>query len=358
MLRSATKILSIVVMLAMVLGAFAVVMPALSAPVAPAAQEGTVISNPEPMYAGEQYRNQNLNYGDLAAGLDGVGGSSAAPGNYYSNGSIARYYVGSYGAWAYNATNPSGYMLFKKMAETKHCEVWVATDLMYPTGDARNDNPNYTSVNSSKANYMAMHFETVIYPNETAFFGPPPQIDGENSWFKAQGRPYFGTNVSGRLMIMVFNIVDESFFDSSYPSYIAGYYAPDMDSLYDRNIIHVDSFDWQNRTTGNPPYPATARPWVYESTVAHEYQHLLHDLYNPAETSFVNEGMSMYAEVLCGYGLDMSYVNRFFYTPDNSLIDWGDQGQINILADYGAAALFTTWLADHFGGSMIQAMMH
>jgi hypothetical protein len=200
---------------------------------------------------------------------------------------------------------------------------------------------------------MAKHFETVVYPNMTAFYGAPPQIDGENSWFKAQGRPYFGTNVTGRVMIMAFNIVDESFWDSSYPSYIVGYFSPDMDGLYDRNIIHMDIWDWQNRTTGS-----SARPWVYESTLAHEYQHLLNNFFNPDQISFVNEGCSMYAEVVCGYGIDMSYVNRFFYTPDNSLVDWGDQGQINILADYGAAALFTAWLADHFGPEMVQAMVH
>jgi len=359
MLRSTAKILSIAIVLAMVLGAFAVVAPALSAPSAPAATDVATIANPEPMYAGEEYRNQNLDYDAMAADLDAVGGDAlAAPGNIYANGSVARYYVGSNGKWAYNATGATGYMHFMKMAETKHCELWVGTDLTFPTGDSRNDNPNYTSVNSSQAKYMAYHFETVIYPNMTEFFGAPPQIDGENSWFKAQGRPYFGTNVTGRVMIMAFNIVDESFWDANYPSYVVGYFGPDMDALYDRNIIHMDTFDWQNRTTADPPYPATARPWVYESTIAHEYQHLLNDFFNPDQISFVNEGCSMYAEVICGYGIDMGYVDRFFYTPDNSLVDWGDQGQINILADYGAAALFTTWLADHFGAEMIQALVH
>jgi hypothetical protein len=36
---------------------------------------------------------------------------------------------------------------------------------------------------------------------------------------------------------------------------------------------------------------------------------------------------------------------------------WGDQGNINILADYGAAAMFTVYLNDHFGGaSFISAL--
>jgi hypothetical protein len=200
---------------------------------------------------------------------------------------------------------------------------------------------------------MADEYENSIYPNMTSFFGAPPAIDGENSIPNSMDRPYFGTNVTGRLMIMVFNIVDDSFFDFNYPSYIVGYFDRSNDQYYDRNIINIDCWDWENRTTGT-----SARPWVYESTLAHEYQHLLNAFFNPSQISFVNEGCSMYAEILCGFGLDLSYVQQFFYTPDNSLTEWGDQGGINILADYGAAALFTTWLADHFGPEMVQAMVH
>jgi hypothetical protein len=166
-------------------------------------------------------------------------------------------------------------------------------------------------------------------------------------------RPYFGTNVSGRIMLMVFNIVDDSYFDSTYPSYIAGYFSPSMDTTYDRNIIHADCWDWENRTTGT-----SARPWVYESTVTHEYQHLLNNFFNPEQISFVNEGCSMYSEILCGYGMDSTYIDHFFYTPDLSLTDWDQQGGINGLAPYGAAGMFATYLADHFGPEMIQAMVH
>jgi hypothetical protein len=65
----------------------------------------------------------------------------------------------------------------------------------------------------------------------------------------------------------------------------------------------------------------------------------------------MNEGCSMYAELLCGYGIDPTYINSYFYTPDNSLTVWGDQGDINILADYGAAALWVAYLSDHYGGA-------
>lgn len=353
MLRNAAKILSIAIVLAMVLGAFAVVTPALSAP-APTAKVDAKFADVEPMYASEEYRYQDLNLAAMSQDLSAVNADAlAAPGNIYNNGSVARFYVGTYGKWAYNATNPTGYMLFEKRAETQHCELWTAQDLSFLPGDPRNAFTSRVTINGSQAKYMADHFETVIYPKMTDFFGEPPQIDGEDSWFKAQGRPYFGTNVTGRVMIMVFNIVDESFFDFNYPSYIVGFFSSSIGGLYDRNIIHIDCWDWENRTTGT-----SARPWVYESTIAHEYQHLLHDYFNPAQISFVNEGCSMYAEILCGYGLDVGYMDYFFWTPDNSLVDWGDQGGYNILADYGGAALYMTWLADHFGGELVQSIVH
>jgi hypothetical protein len=115
---------------------------------------------------------------------------------------------------------------------------------------------------------------------------------------------------------------------------------------YDRNVIHLDSYDWSNRLGPDVP-----RPFVYESTVAHEYQHLLHDDLDADEVSFINEGCSMYAEMLCGYGEPWDYIAQFLYTPDNSLTEWGDQGDINIIADYGAAAMFMIYMSDHYGGA-------
>lgn len=355
MLRSAAKILSIAIVLAMMLGAFAVVMPALSAPAASAATGEVNIADPVRMDGGTEFRDQKV---DLEAAINGLmavnGAALAKPGNIYENGSIAWYFVGSRGKWAWNETDATPYMLFEKRAESQNCELWTATDLTFPEGDARNIDPGRITITNAQAQYMVDHYQNVIYPNMTDFFGLPPQIDGSNNQLTPYGSPYFGTNVSGRVMIMVFNVVDDSFWNSAYPSYVAGFYNGARDKLYDRNIIHVDCWDWNNRTTG-----VSARPWVYESTVAHEYQHLLNDYFNPEQASFVNEGCSMYAEILCGYGMDINtYVDRFFYTPDLSLTDWAQQGGINGLAPYGASGLFAAYLADHFGPEMIQAMVH
>ena len=145
-----------------------------------------------------------------------------------------------------------------------------------------------------------------------------------------------------------------------YPYYVAGFFDPayDFHDPHDRNIIHVDCWRWDQSVSSlgtqwiaGHPELNVSRPYVYDGTLAHEFQHLIHNDWNPSDEAFMNEGCSMYAEYLCGFGIDPSYINSYFYTPSNSLTDWGDQGDINILADYGESALWAIYLSDHFGGT-------
>ncbi|MEI6796283.1 MAG: hypothetical protein WCK39_05405 [Methanomassiliicoccales archaeon] len=57
--------------------------------------------------------------------------------------------------------------------------------------------------------------------------------------------------------------------------------------------------------------------------------------------------------MMCGYGVPKSDLAHYLCSPSNSLTVWGDQGDINIAADYGAAALFMIYMADHFGGAAL-----
>ena len=71
----------------------------------------------------------------------------------------------------------------------------------------------------------------------------------------------------------------------------------------------IDAFDWAHRTGVNPPDEPTgdlctsrpARPNLYEGTFAHEWQHLLHYYTDPFETTWINEGLSDFAQTLTGY---------------------------------------------------------
>ncbi len=220
-------------------------------------------------------------------------------------------------------------------------ELWVQVDMAYPDG---RDVPVITD---EQVNYMLEEFENDIAPICNDYFGVPDFHDGSNSQLVIDGVVPEGTyeDESGRTVILVSNIRDTAYYVRSYPYYIVGFYWSYFERQFDRNIISIDSADWENRVGDD-----AARPNLYEATVAHEYQHLIHDDYNPEDDTFMNEGCSMYAEPLCGYPIDWGSINSFLATPDNSLTVWGDQGNINILADYGQGLLWSKYLSDHYGG--------
>jgi hypothetical protein len=153
----------------------------------------------------------------------------------------------------------------------------------------------------------------------------------------------------------------------------------------------IDAYDWLHRTGATPPDNSTdqayidcaqsqgssrpygaARPHQYEGTFAHEYQHLLEYYQDPAEASWVNEGLSDWAQTLVGYvnpavapdqpGADnhLACIQGFdppaFGGAENSLTSWGDQGGPEILCDYGAAYSFMEYLASHYGESFMTAL--
>lgn len=226
-------------------------------------------------------------------------------------------------------------------------EIWVAHNLSYPVGDPR-PTPVITS---SQVSYLLAEFENNIYPTLTSYFAEPDFLDGSFSlleWWGYEPEGYY-YNEDGRIVILISNIMDENYYDPTYPIYIAGFYSPTFEIYFDRNIISIDAYDWANRVG-----PSAARPYLYESIFAHEFQHLIHDDWQPADDLFMNEGCSEFTRLICGYGPDYGRYNHFFATPDNSLTEWGDQGDINILADYGAVALWTIYLEDHYPGILRQ----
>lgn len=95
-------------------------------------------------------------------------------------------------------------------------------------------------------------------------------------------------------------------------------------------------------------------PLVLE-VLAHEYQHLIHWNYDRGEELWVNEGLSVVAPTLAGFGVTLqsafgNAVLAFGLDYDNSLTQWGDRGQDAIMSDYGAAGLFFLYLGEKYGG--------
>ncbi|WP_075062765.1 choice-of-anchor J domain-containing protein [Ornatilinea apprima] len=249
-------------------------------------------------------------------------------------------YQGRYVVTAYNL-----------VADGAGAQIWVQANLAWPAGDPR-PTPVITC---EQVSYMLGEFEGNILPTETDFFGPPMPLDGSYAYLPSLlGLPddyYY--DEAGRTIIMVSNVRDDQYYDPTYPYYIAGFYSPSYEVYFDRNIITIDSLDWANRTG-----PDGTRPYLYEGTVAHEYQHLLHDDYDSDEDTFVNEGMSELAEFLTGYGHPDSHVEEAAEKPENSLVVWEDQGDLEILSDYGHAYLFQYYLMEKFGQGFIQAQFH
>lgn len=250
--------------------------------------------------------------------------------------------------------------LFTLYAQSDDGEVWVQNNRDWLPGDPRSNDLQEVTV--AQAEYLLNEFQNNIYAKDTAFYGVPGYQDGSNNIFggpaycTASGLPAEWCDWSdsnGRTAILVSNVEDDNFYDPTYPNYIAGFYSSQLDGYFDRNIMTIDSYDWLNRVG-----PDGNRPFLYESTFAHEYQHLIHADYVPSDETFINEGFSMYAEYVCGYGVDYGYVNAYFAQPHNSLTEWSDLGGVNILGDYGEAMLFIHYVEGQYPGFQTKFMQN
>jgi hypothetical protein len=289
--------------------------------------------------------------------------------------------------------------LFKLRSITPHAEIWVSNVLDFKAGDCRNDGDRNV-ITDAQVNYLADQFENNIYPKESVEFSVPPNRDGTNARRGEPGTPFSLTGGDNyyagdgdKIVILVDNIRDDNYNDlnnSQGLSYIAGFFSQTVNTNLDRNVMSIDSYDWTHRTGPNPPNEPvpgdfcnskTARPFLYEGVFAHEYQHLLESYESPGESTWVNEGLSDFAIALTGYvnpktpitqtGFD-SHIQCFLgwlgvaspanpnprptSGPENSLTGWSDQGDGEILCDYGAVFTFMLWLSDHYGSSFMSAL--
>jgi hypothetical protein len=238
---------------------------------------------------------------------------------------------------------------FHLVANGTDAQIWVQADLSWPTSDPR-DIPLITQ---EQVDYLLDEFQTNMHPIETSYFGPPDLHDGSFSLLEAWGHvpPGYYNDTAGRQLVLVSNIRDDNYYDPDYRLYIAGFYSSSLEAYFDRNTMSIDAYDWANRVG-----PDVERPNLYEGIFAHEYQHLLHDDYDPAEENWINEGLSDWAEWLCGYGIPDSHVEDLAAMPENSLVAWGDQGDLEILADYGIAYMYQEYMFEQYGPPFIQGV--
>lgn len=146
-------------------------------------------------------------------------------------------------------------------------------------------------------------------------FGLPPDVDN-----------------NGKVFILLYDIRDGYDPDTS-QAFVSGYFDPvDQQSgpgnLAD--IIYMDTFP--GRMTGRFAFSML-------STLAHEYQHLIHYARDRDEDSWVNEGLSELSPVLMG--LPHREFTRYLVDTNNDLASWN-----NTLEDYARTSLFFlyTWV--------------
>ncbi|MTI66949.1 MAG: peptidase M6 [Firmicutes bacterium] len=229
----------------------------------------------------------------------------------------------------------------------ENVEIWVANDLTFP-----DDRPTPV-ITDEQVNKLKNEFDNNIYEKDTEFFGKPEALTGENATLpgilKLPEDYYVAEDGKDRVIMLVDNVRDEAYYDPSYPFFIAGFYSPTYEGYMDRNIITIDTNNWEERLET-----------TFFGTTAHEFQHLIHDDNDSMEETWINEGMSDFAEYLCGYGHPMGHVNFFLDHPENSLVQWDDHYSAETgpetLADYGQAYLMQLYLNDKYGQDFIQTL--
>lgn len=294
---------------------------------------------------------------------------------------------------------------FRLRYQSKHLELWVAADkddvsrgLWYPEGDCRNDYPDRIKVTNKQLKYFSKQFENNIYPVETAAFSKPPKRGGKHQamrdYFPELGikkNAYQDRGAGRRIVTLVDNVRDDQFYDtddSQDLGRIGGFFSSTLNEVFDRNVMSIDSWNWKYGLGANPPSnpvpgdvcaSVVGQPFGYEGTFGHEYQHLLEYYEDPAEYSWINEGLSVYSEALLGYSFPAAPMTDVRWDafmqclygnfdepgefnpnpkdaggPENSLTLWGDQDVQNsdeIFCDYGAGGSFIQMLVSQFGAS-------
>jgi hypothetical protein len=310
---------------------------------------------------------------------------------------------------------------YRLAAVGEHIEVWVAVggDASYDDAsgtytlpfatpdDCRNtieyDGQTRVEVTPEQINQLVADFDLNIYPLETGALATPPDRDGSGAQYNLYNQfvfggaftdrdaGYFTTGEDGgqRTVALIDNVRDDNYYtppNVDQLSYIAGFFSSFYNAAFDRNVMTIDAYDWLHRTGANPPDDAStdpcegaaARPFLYEGTFAHEWQHLLQS-YVGGESTWVNEGLSDWVQTLTGYVDPSQQIDEPEYDshiqcftgflaefsqynqtpretsgPENSLTWWQDQGPGEILCDYGAAYTFMEYVYGQFGQSALQ----
>lgn len=84
-----------------------------------------------------------------------------------------------------------------------------------------------------------------------------------------------------------------------------------------------------------------------ETTLAHEFQHMIRANLQINEDTWINEGFSQFTEFYLGYGSPFGAILSYLSTPETQLNSWNEDG--SRIANYGMSVLFITYFYERFG---------
>jgi hypothetical protein len=173
---------------------------------------------------------------------------------------------------------------------------------------------------------LVTEFENKIIPTNRKFFGEEwnPGVDNDPHMYVLYTRGV------GRMLYGYFSAPDE------FPPVISQYA-----NGHEMFVLSADNLGLADEETA--------------STIAHEYQHMIHWYRDRNEESWVTEGFSQLAEVLNGY-TPPGHEYTFASEPDTQLTDWSSDNDENS-AHYGASFLFMTYFLDRFGDTITQSLV-
>ena len=167
-----------------------------------------------------------------------------------------------------------------------------------------------------------------IYQTTVDAFGATPNVDSD-----------------AKIIVMILDIKDQ-FSNTGTGGFIGGYFTSQNQFAGPQSnlaeMVYIDA----------DPVPLTNASGLQFalSTLAHEFQHLIHFNYDTNELTFINEGCSLAAEVICGYPI---YDQSYFVSQTNvNLLSWQRE-----ISDYSRAARFMTYLRDQVGAGVFKPLV-
>lgn len=224
--------------------------------------------------------------------------------------------------WAYDLTRDTYYTVnATEVAEGAYCHIYLEQG---------------QSVSQADIDAIQNEFDNIIHPKLVEGFGsePNPGIDSDPKMF-----------------ILLLKVRD-GFNSVTSTSYVAGYFDPAneyADSNSNRKeIIYMNI---------NPDIGIDPSGTDFFSTVAHEFQHLIHweqkrHQRNVSDDAWLDEAMSTVARTYCGYGPDYDLLYVYEMAPTDSLTIWG-----NALQDYGVVYMWGQYFKDRVGSDIFRRML-